>query len=181
MKKFIFIFLLIISISSFASGSLFQVTMDVSGSLDTPTGDTDVDSGLSLTSEWNIPFDLGGFDLGIGTEYQLDRDIDTGGEIRYWNTYLVFSKDMINNSFNKLTPVFKIGRGNPTLSGLPGISLDSGIFYSIGLKYSISTLAHAEISYSVNNNEFTGTSTDVDYTRINFTWGTRFDYMKEYY
>jgi|GEM_PF-5993845 len=180
MKRLFILFLVIFTVSSFAKGNLFQITTDVSGKLDWPSGKTNVDSGLSLTFNCNLPFNPGEYKLGLGTEYQLDRDIDSGGEIRYWNTYLIFSKDVIRNSFNKLTPVFKVGRGKATISGT-GRTLDDGIFYSLGVKYTISSLAHAEVSYSVNNNEMTGTSTDVDYTRINFTWGTRFDYLKEYY
>ncbi|MFW5781913.1 MAG: hypothetical protein ACOCWO_01320 [Candidatus Muiribacteriaceae bacterium] len=175
-KNVILSIILIAAFSTFSfTGNLINLNLDVSGELDAGSaGTSDVDSGYSLLAEFPMPFKAGGFNLGIGTEYQLDRDVDSGGKLRFWNKYLIFSKKLVDNSFHTIQPVVKLGMGNATSAdGMP--DLDDGMYYSLGVRYRLSSLAHAEISYSVNQAEIKGTNTDVDYTRINFTWGTRFD------
>jgi hypothetical protein len=194
MKKIIIFSLLLSLISlSYAGNGLFNISLDVNGTLDKdiPGGSisSDVDPGYSLVSEISLPVRIKGFKLGIGTEYQFPRDVDSGGSVNFWNTYIILKKNLINNRFNTLTPVFKIGTskfdadddwkatGNPTQ---PQVSLKDGIFYSFGLYYKLRGLAFAEISYSVSKTEYSylGNDYDVEYKKINFTWGTRFDAWK---
>jgi hypothetical protein len=167
-----------IAFNSFAFGNLYQLSTDVSGKLEIDgSADQDVKSGFSLISEFPL-FKLKGFDIGIGTEYQFDRDLDTAsGDFRFWNKYLTIKKPLFKTKMHSMTPILKLGVASVESSNLPlGIKLDEdGLFYALGVRYSLGNLAYAEVTMSVNEAEIAGTSNDVKYKKLNFTYGTKFD------
>lgn len=178
MKKVFFIVLCaFLFINSFAFGNLYQLSADVNGRLEIDGfPDSDVKSGFSLISEFPL-FKLKGIDIGIGTEYQFDRDLDgAAGDFRFWNKYLTFKKPLFKTKFHAMTPILKLGTASVESSNLAFGKLDeNGLFYSLGVRYSLGNLAYAEITMSVNEAEIAGTSNDVKYKKLNFTYGTKFD------
>ncbi|MCK9223804.1 MAG: hypothetical protein M0R46_09050 [Candidatus Muirbacterium halophilum] len=178
MKKMFFVVLCItLALNSYAFGNLYQLTADVNGKLEIDGAvDQDVKSGFSLTSEFPL-LKLKGFDIGIGTEYQFDRDLsNSAGNFRFWNKYITIKKPLFKTKMHAMTPVLKLGVASVESSNLTFGKLDEkGLFYALGIRYSLGNLAYAEITMSVNEAEIAGTSNDVKYKKLNFTYGTKFD------
>ena len=177
------------SLSVFSSAvNLFNFQVDVAGKIDFDVAggsiSYDVDPGYSIVAEFPLPVSFGGFSLGIGTEYQLAREADNlPGDFSFWSKYLIIQKNLFSNSFNTLTPMVKLGTADvDTSSDFPAALDDAGFFYSLGARYRLSSLAYAELSWTVNESEYTnaGSTYDAQYTRVNFVWGTVFDSILKY-
>ncbi|MFA7576669.1 MAG: hypothetical protein WC002_01255 [Candidatus Muiribacteriota bacterium] len=189
MKKIFIALVLIFAVSSaFSFTDLYKVNLDLNGNFkkDVAGGkiSTDVKTGYSLVTEIPVPLKIGGFRLSAGLEYQLPRDVEGVGQISYFNKYLVFEKSIVANKFHSITPLIKLGQGSASTKKGMG-DVDDGLFYGIGVRYKLSSLAFAEITYTVNSGEYLdgdgAVKRDTEYSKINFTWGSKLSPIKNAY
>ncbi|MGM0609180.1 MAG: hypothetical protein ACQESP_12285 [Candidatus Muiribacteriota bacterium] len=181
MKKFTVLLLIATLIfTTYSFDGVFKLNVDAEGDLKLGNTRDDVSSGYSIISEMPLPISFKGFKIGVGVEYQLPRSADYGGKLNFLNTYLTFEKDVIKTSFNTLTPILKLGSGRASSSGVM-VDLEDGFYYGAGIRYRLSSLAYAEVTYNVNRSKYYdggGTRQTAEYRKINFTWGTKLSQLK---
>jgi hypothetical protein len=164
MKKGLFVFTLTLMLvllcgnSVWAEGTL-KVGYSFQGELDNGGSTNTVNSGIDVSLEYTNG--AGGFECGIGAEYQFPREVvDTEMEFYFIPVYAIFACEIAETEFSQSYLVGKFGYNFFKVKGQDDELIDGGMYYGFGIKMNIANNVRAEALYEVNR----GSLSNVDIT-----------------